>query len=157
MEIAEIKAQLSILTILDKYNLKVDKHHKTCCPFHKEKTPSFTVYPKTNSFHCFGCGVSGDTIEFIQLKEKCSKHEAILKASSFIGPLPELPKPRPQLEPKPQKPNPPQEQGGNEPTKELPRLAVMSKIMMDARANLKRTDNPQQYLKSRKLDPEESK
>lgn len=148
MEIADIKTRLSIETVLNHYNIKTDKHHKTCCPFHQEKTPSFTVYPKTNTFHCFGCGISGDTIEFIQLKENITKHEAILKAQDFIGVPPIL---RPQ--PKPQKPNPPQEQGGNEPTKELPRLAIMSKIMMDARANLKRTDNPQQYIKSRKLDP----
>jgi DNA primase len=85
MEISDIKNRLSIETVLHRYNLRLDKHHKTCCPFHQEKTPSFTIYPKTNTFHCFGCGISGDTIEFIQLKENITKHEAILKAQDFIG------------------------------------------------------------------------
>lgn len=149
MEIKDIKARLSIENVLNHYNLTPDKHHKTCCPFHSEKTPSFTIYPKTNTFHCFGCGISGDTIEFIQLKENITKHEAILKAQDFIGVPPIL---RP--EPKPNRPTPPEPGTNHDPAKELPRLAVMSKIMMDARANLKRTDNPQQYLKNRKLDPE---
>ena len=35
------------------------------CPFHNEKTPSFTVYPDTQSFYCFGCGAAGDAITFV--------------------------------------------------------------------------------------------
>jgi len=101
MEIKDIKARLSIEYVLNHYNIKTDRHNKTCCPFHQEKTPSFTVYPKTNSFHCFGCDVSGDTIEFIQLKEKCNKHEAILKAQNFIGVPPNIKDPDKKPIPKP--------------------------------------------------------
>ena len=36
------------------------------CPFHNEKTPSFTVYPATQSFYCFGCGAGGDAVTFIK-------------------------------------------------------------------------------------------
>ncbi len=149
MEIKDIKARLSIEYVLNHYNIKTDRHHKTCCPFHQEKTPSFTVYPKTNSFHCFGCDVSGDTIEFIQLKEKCTKHEAILKAQDFIG-VPPITLP----EPKPEKPTPPEEPTSFEPTKELPRLAVLSKVVQDAKASYKRTEQARQYITGRKLDPD---
>jgi len=46
MEIKDIKARLSIENVLNYYNIKTNKHHKTCCPFHQEKTPSFTIYGK---------------------------------------------------------------------------------------------------------------
>ena len=36
------------------------------CPFHNEKTPSFVVYPDTQSFYCFGCGAAGDVISFVR-------------------------------------------------------------------------------------------
>ena len=39
--------------------------HTGLCPFHNEKTPSFVVYPETQSFYCFGCGAGGDVITFI--------------------------------------------------------------------------------------------
>ena len=42
---------------------------KGLCPFHSEKTPSFTVYPQDNSFYCFGCGAGGDVITFIKKRE----------------------------------------------------------------------------------------
>src|SRR3989304_10496122 len=86
MEIQDIKQRLTILAVLQHYGLKTNKHDMLCCPFHEEKKPSLKVYPKTDSFHCFGCGKTGDVIEFIQLKEKCNKHEAILKATAMINP-----------------------------------------------------------------------
>jgi DNA primase catalytic core len=138
MEIKDIKARLSIEYVLSHYHITIDRHNKTCCPFHEEKTPSFTVYPKTNSFHCFGCGVSGDTIEFIQLKEKCTKHEAILKAQEFVCIPPDTNNITTQPEPIP----------------ELPRLAVLSKIAQDTQASYKRTQGAQEYIKSRNLDPD---
>jgi len=147
MEIKDIKARLSIEDVLNHYNIQTDRHNKTCCPFHEEKTPSFTVYPKTNSFHCFGCDVSGDTIEFIQLKEKCTKHEAILKAEGFIGEQPDIKAAETKPKPSPKEPQPPQE-----PTTELPRLAVLSKIVQDTKASYKRTEAAQQYMKDRGLD-----
>ena len=39
------------------------------CPFHNERTPSFTVFPATKSFYCFGCGAGGDAISFIMREE----------------------------------------------------------------------------------------
>ena len=47
------------------------------CPFHNEKTPSFTVYTKTNSFYCFGCQKSGNTIKFVMEYHGLSFRDAI--------------------------------------------------------------------------------
>jgi hypothetical protein len=47
------------------------------CPFHEERTPSFTVYPTTNKYHCFGCGRGGDAIEFLMTKESMPFTEAL--------------------------------------------------------------------------------
>ncbi len=47
------------------------------CPFHSEKTPSFTVFPATSSFYCFGCGAGGDVISFIMRSENLSYREAL--------------------------------------------------------------------------------
>jgi len=80
MEITDIKARLSIHIVLTNYGLKPDKHEMLNCPFHEDKSPSLKVYPKTNTFNCFGCGANGDQIQFIELYQKCTKHEALLKA-----------------------------------------------------------------------------
>ena len=50
---------------------------KGLCPFHSEKTPSFTVYPQDNSFYCFGCGAGGDVINFIRKKENLDYPDAV--------------------------------------------------------------------------------
>ena len=47
------------------------------CPFHNEKTPSFTVFPATKSFYCFGCGAGGDVITFIMREENLDYREAV--------------------------------------------------------------------------------
>ena len=47
------------------------------CPFHGEKTPSFTVYPETNSFYCFGCSAGGDVITFVKRIENLSYIDAV--------------------------------------------------------------------------------
>ncbi len=51
--------------------------HSGLCPFHNEKTPSFTVYEDTSSFYCFGCGTGGDVITFIKLYENLDYVETI--------------------------------------------------------------------------------
>lgn len=43
-----------------------ERTYKVLCPFHREKTPSCTIYRKNNTFHCFGCGAHGDSIDLIQ-------------------------------------------------------------------------------------------
>jgi len=93
MEIQEIKQRLSIETVLKHYGLQANRNYMLKCPFHEEKDPSLKIYPNTNTFNCFGCKANGDAIEFIQLKEKCNKHEALTKATSMITPTETKPLP----------------------------------------------------------------
>ncbi len=85
MEIKDIKQQLTIQTVLNHYKLKTDRHNMLKCPFHADDKPSMKVYTNTNTFNCFGCGKNGDQIEFIQLKENCSKHKALVKAAELCN------------------------------------------------------------------------
>ncbi len=55
------------------------------CPFHNEKTPSFTVFPGTKSFYCFGCGAGGDVITFIMRTENLSYREALEFLAARVG------------------------------------------------------------------------
>lgn len=60
------------------------------CPFHNEKTPSFTVYPESNSFYCFGCGAGGDVITFVRRMENLDYTEAVKLVAQMAGvPMPE--------------------------------------------------------------------
>ena len=69
--IDDIKRRNDIENIIGSYvNLKrAGTTSKGLCPFHNEKTPSFTVYPDTQSFYCFGCGAAGDVVTFIMKME----------------------------------------------------------------------------------------
>ena len=55
------------------------------CPFHNEKTPSFTVYPENNSFYCFGCGAGGDVISFVRRMENLDYIEAVKAVAQMAG------------------------------------------------------------------------
>jgi DNA primase len=70
---------------------KHGREYQGLCPFHKEKTPSFTVNNEKNFFHCFGCGAHGDAIEFVRRFEKLSYAETIESLARDAGiPLPEV-------------------------------------------------------------------
>ena len=51
--------------------------YKGLCPFHNERTPSFTVYPNTNSFYCYGCQSGGDVVTFVKTAENLDYIEAV--------------------------------------------------------------------------------
>lgn len=104
MTIPEIKAQLSIITVLEHYGIRPNKNKMVCCPFHNDKNPSMQVYPETNTVFCFSgnCSKNGkamDAIQFIQDKENISKHEAIKKAQSLIGAVTQQPTSKPIIQP----------------------------------------------------------
>ena len=65
---------------------------KGLCPFHSEKTPSFSVHREKQLFHCFGCGVGGDVFSFIMLAEKVSFPESVRMVAEKCGiPIPSNP------------------------------------------------------------------
>jgi DNA primase len=73
-----VKERVSILDVINEYvTLKrAGGYHKGTCPFHHEKTASFTVSPDKQIFYCFGCHLSGDVISFIAKIENCSQKDA---------------------------------------------------------------------------------
>ncbi len=87
-----VKAKVPILDIVSQYvALKKAGHYwKGQCPFHSEKTASFTVSPHRDIFYCFGCHAGGDAIAFISQTENCSQIEAAkLLADKFNLEVPE--------------------------------------------------------------------
>ncbi len=77
--IEDIRARCDIETIIQSYVTlrKTGTNEKGLCPFHSERTPSFTVYPATQSFYCFGCGAGGDVITFIMKIENLDYRGAV--------------------------------------------------------------------------------
>ena len=65
--VAEIKDRLDIVEVVSEQVIlkKNGNHYWGLCPFHKEKTPSFSVNPKLGIYKCFGCGAGGDALSFI--------------------------------------------------------------------------------------------
>jgi DNA primase len=64
---------------------KQGKEYKACCPFHGEKTPSFTVVPEKQFYHCFGCGAHGTALGFLMDHDHLSFVEAIEELASRVG------------------------------------------------------------------------
>ena len=91
--IEDLKHQADIVVVIQDYVSlrKVGGAYKGLCPFHGEKTPSFQVNRDKGFFHCFGCGVGGDVIKFIELHERVGFADAVkLLAQRFGIALPEL-------------------------------------------------------------------
>ncbi len=78
-QVEEIKSRIDIVDLINEYlNLKkAGRNYKALCPFHDEKTPSFMVSPELQIFKCFGCGASGDAIEFLKLYENIEFWDAL--------------------------------------------------------------------------------
>ena len=88
----ELKSRADIVSVVSEHVVlrKMGRSHKGLCPFHKERTPSFTVRADPPVFHCFGCGAGGDVVEFVKLKEGLSFKDAIESLARRFGvPLPD--------------------------------------------------------------------
>lgn len=85
--IEEILARTDIHQLIGKYVTlqRAGTRYKGLCPFHSEKTPSFTVFPDQNSFYCFGCGVGGDAISFVKSIENLEYPEAVTFLANQAG------------------------------------------------------------------------
>ena len=82
-----IKEKLDVVDFIRGYlNLQpAGKNFKACCPFHKEKTPSFMVSPERQSWHCFGCGAHGDVFGFLMQHENLEFGEALRVLAEKTG------------------------------------------------------------------------
>jgi DNA primase len=94
--IDEVKARLDIVDVVgSKVELqRAGRAFKGLCPFHQEKTPSFTVNPERQSYHCFGCGKGGDIISFVMDTDGLDFKEALRGLAAQAGVRIEEPKAR---------------------------------------------------------------
>ncbi|ADJ27033.1 DNA primase [Nitrosococcus watsonii] len=85
--IDELVARTDIVELIDsRVPLRKASHnHVACCPFHNEKTPSFTVSPQKQFYYCFGCGVHGTAIGFLMAFDRLSFIEAVEELAQRAG------------------------------------------------------------------------
>ena len=91
--IDEVRAAADIVTVIsDSVSLrKAGNSYKGLCPFHGEKTPSFTVHRERGFFHCFGCNAGGDVFKFVELQEKVGFQDAVRHLAARFGiPIPDM-------------------------------------------------------------------
>jgi DNA primase len=83
----EIRSRLDIVDLIGQFvGLKrAGAHWKGLCPFHTEKTPSFTVNPKRGIFHCFGCHAGGDAFNFLMRHDRLAFPEAVRALAERVG------------------------------------------------------------------------
>ena len=87
-QIDEIKQKLDIVQVAEKYLHSMKRsgpNYFALCPFHNEKTPSFSINQDLQIFKCFGCGESGDVISFIQKIEGLDFPKALERTAAMAG------------------------------------------------------------------------
>ena len=93
----EIRNRLTLSDIIGR-RIKVTRagrEYKACCPFHNEKTPSFTINDDKQFYHCFGCGAHGDVIGFTMQHDNLAFPDAVEMLASEAGL--QMPKPDPRM------------------------------------------------------------
>ncbi len=86
--IEEIKARIDLEDLISSYGIQMRRSGSSamaCCPFHNEKTPSFSINSSRGFYHCFGCGESGDAIKFVMKYEGLEFMDAVKKLAEQCG------------------------------------------------------------------------
>ncbi len=85
--IDDLLVRVDIVDLIDSHTplKKTGTNYVACCPFHTEKTPSFSVTRNKQFFHCFGCGVSGNAISFLMMLNNLDFVEAVEDLAAFAG------------------------------------------------------------------------
>jgi DNA primase len=85
--IEQVAADNDIVEVIGSYFplKRTGANFKALCPFHQEKTPSFTVSPQRQTFHCFGCGVGGSVFRFVMDYEHVDFPAAVHKLAARVG------------------------------------------------------------------------
>ncbi|MFI4955630.1 MAG: DNA primase [Gammaproteobacteria bacterium] len=135
--IPELLSRVDIVDVVTQYVplKKQGREFSACCPFHQEKSPSFTVSPQKQFYYCFGCGASGDAIRFLMNHAKLSFVEAVETLATSAG----IPVPR---------------EGGGEPTKPVISTKLydlLGNVATLYERNLKGSERAIEYLKKRGL------
>lgn len=84
----DIKSRIDLADLISSYGISVRHSGSSvmaCCPFHNEKTPSFSINPAKGFYHCFGCGESGDAIKFVMKYEGLVFIDAVKKLADQCG------------------------------------------------------------------------
>lgn len=140
--IQELIQRVDIVDVIDRSVplKKAGANYSACCPFHNEKSPSFTVSPTKQFYHCFGCGAHGTAISFLMEYNGMSFVEAVNDLAKSVGMIVPQEKPSEQSMAR---------------TREMPgMLDVMQQAMRYYRSQLKSSERAIAYLKGRGLTGE---
>lgn len=110
---------------------KGGRDHKACCPFHDEKSPSFTVSQTKQFYHCFGCGAHGNVLDFIMQYDRLDFVDAIESLAGHLGL------------------DIPYEEGDNQPLREKVDYDLLEQVAQQYQNALKQSPKAIEYLKSR--------
>lgn len=137
--VQELLARVDIVDVVERYVplRKGGANYSACCPFHSEKTPSFTVSPSKQFYHCFGCGAHGSAIGFVMQYSGIGFIDAIEELAASAG----LTVPR-------------AEKQRDVQVKKAPLTDLMSRAMHFYREQLKNSPKAVDYLRARGLTGE---
>lgn len=137
--VQELLARIDIVDVVERYVSlrKGGANYSACCPFHSEKTPSFTVSPSKQFYHCFGCGAHGSAVGFVMQYSGIGFIEAIEELASSVG----LSVPR-------------AERHHSEQAKKAPLTELMARAMHFYREQLKISSKAVDYFRARGLTGE---